>query len=63
MSVCSKKNVGKQNSSDYKMTALQHYEKSKSFTETCNIIPYAFDKESVMKIQERINHQINTENK
>ena len=29
--------VGKQHSSDYKMTALQHYEKSKSFTETCKI--------------------------
>jgi len=37
MSVCSKKMVGKQHSSDYKMTALQHYEKSKSFTETCKI--------------------------
>jgi len=29
--------VGQQHSSDYKLTAIKHYEKSENFTETCRV--------------------------
>ena len=57
MSVFSKEWLEKQHSSDYRLSAITHYKKSGSFTDTCRVFDCKRqtlkDKEAVKKIYKR----------